>query len=229
MVSLAKAVRREISFMKYSVKLPRRCDKDLAYICGLITGDGSMPNAHCTRPNGELQKRHLIYMFSTSEQFLKEVYIPLFFGLFGVSPKIKFQHKRNKVLYNCRIESMDIYSFLEANGMKTGKKAKVASVPKMVRNHRRHFLAGLLDTDGGKKGSGFGLSTASAELADFCISMFKEFGLSHHSCPWLHNGHVYHQIYVHKKDIPKILKYVPLKNKEKIDFINATVAQPVER
>jgi len=72
-----------------------------------------------------------------------------------------------------------------------------------------------------KMGNGFGLSTSSKELADFCINLFKKLNLSFHSCPWFYNNHYYHQIYVHKKDFHKLLKYIPLKNNEKINYLKS--------
>ena len=72
----------------------------------------------------------------------------------------------------------------------------------------------------GEKGDGFGLSTASPYLAEFCIKIFKEMGLRYNSCPWQYNGQIYHQIYVPRSEMLKLLKAIPLKNKDKIDFIS---------
>lgn len=205
--------------MLNKVKIPR-ISKDLAYFCGLILGDGSLPYAHSKRPNGKLHKRHIINFFSTSIKFLKNIYQPLFVKLFDIKPKIYIQKRgKNLIVYNCRIESKIIFKFLEKIGLTTGRKAKIAKVPKLLKTYHLHLLAGLLDTDGGKKGSGFGLSTASEALALFCSKTFKDLGLSYHSCPWLYKNHNYHQIYVHKGDMFKILKYIPLQNKDKINFI----------
>lgn len=214
--------------MIYKISLPK-INKDLAYFCGLILGNGSLPNAYSKRPNGKLQKRYIISFFCTSNEFLKEVYQPLFFKLFHISPKIYFQKKsKNCIVYNCRIESKHIFKFLESINLIRGRKAKIARVPNLFKKHKLHVLAGLLDTDDGKKGSGFGFSTASKSLALFCSKEFKYLNLSYHSCPWFYKGHNYHQIYVHKKDVPKILESIPLKNKDKICLIKsyASVAQP---
>ena len=136
---------------------------------------------------------------------------------------------KKNILYICTIESKTIYNFLNKEiGITNGKKAKIAKVPKLTKKNHIYLLAGLLDSDGGRKGNCFGLSTASQELADFCINMFKRLNLSFHSCPWFYNNHYYHQIYVHKKDFYKLLRYVPLKNNEKITYLKsyASVAQP---
>ena len=108
--------------------------------------------------------------------------------------------------------------------MIVGKKARIAKIPNLPKEYFLFLLAGLLDTDGGKKGSGFGLSTASEYLAEFCENIFKELELSYASCPWFYKNHTYHQIYVHKKDFDNLLKYIPLKNEDKLKFINLVIA-----
>lgn len=205
--------------MLHEATLPQ-INNGLAYFCGLILGDGCLPRAHSLRPNGKSQKRYIISFYCASSEFLKKIYQPLFIDLFGIKPKIYIHRVYKKaIVYNARIESKIIYQFLETIGLTIGRKARIAKIPKALLNYKLHFLAGLLDTDGGKKGSGFGLSTASGNLALFCSKTFKELNLSHHSCPWRYNGHIYHQIYVHRRDLQKILMHIPLKHKDKINFI----------
>ncbi len=213
--------------MLYHPNLPKLWNEDLAYFCGLILGDGSLPKAYSKRPNGKIQKRYIIHFFCNSDEFVKDIYIPIFKKLFEINPRIIILKKKHP-LYVCTIESKELYLFLERRGITTGKKAKIAKIPKLPSKYQLSLLAGLLDTDGGKKGNGFGLSTASNNLGLFCEEMFKKLNFSYHSCPWYYNNHKYHQIYVHKKDFPKILKSIPLKHKDKINFINASVAQLVE-
>lgn len=207
--------------MKYNVRLPK-WNKDLAYFCGLIIGDGSLPKGLSRRLNGKIQKRHEISFVSKSLDFIISVYQPLFEKLFGIKPYIvrwKDKHKINEVFY-CRIESKALYDFLTVRlGMIVGKKARIASPLKMPEKYKIYFLAGLLDTYGGKKGSGFGISTASKRLSDFIKEMFSNLKLSYHYCPWKFKNYVYHQIYLNKKNSIKLLGLVPLKNKEKIEII----------
>ena len=207
--------------MMYNATLPRKWNEDLAYIFGLLLGDGSLPITSSKRPNGKYQKRYLIYFISNSKEFLEKVYIPLFKRLFGIVPRAELVKNKKNPLYNCRIESKKVYEFLEEKGFCIGRKAKIAKVPQLPEKFHINVLAGLLDTDGGKKGSGFGLSTASKHLAIFCVNIFKKLELSFHSCPWYYKEHFYHQIYVHKGDTQKILKSIPIKNIEKINFIKS--------
>lgn len=211
--------------MLNKARLPKEWDKDFAYFFGLLLGDGSVPITSSLRTNGKKQKRYHIYFISDSLEFIKKIYQPLFIKLFDIHPYIECRKKdRLNVCYNCRIESKQVYEFLKKQGFIIGRKAKIAKVPKIPEDLEIHVLAGLLDTDGGKKSSGFGFSTASEHLASFCIKMFKKLDLSFHSCPWVYNNHQYHQIYIHKKDFKKILELIPIKNKYHILFINSRLS-----
>jgi hypothetical protein len=200
---------------------PKRWGEDLAYLFGLLLGDGSLPKTASKRTNGKFQNRYHIYFISNSADFCDKVYIPLFTELFGIKPRKELVKNKLNLLYNCRIESKLIYQFLEEKGYIVGRKAKIAKIPKLPIKYYPHLLAGLLDTDGGKKGNGFGLSTASEHLASFCIETFKKLRIPFTSCPWHYNNHVYHQIYATRKNMQKILKAIPLRNLDKINFINS--------
>ncbi|MBL7058926.1 LAGLIDADG family homing endonuclease [Candidatus Pacearchaeota archaeon] len=207
--------------MIYRVDLPKKWDRDLAYFFGLLLGDGSLPICNTKRPNGNYQKRHLIYFWSNSKDFLEQVYIPLFERLFGLTLRLeRLKHKTNP-FYVCRIESKEIYLFLEKKGFTVGKKAKIAKIPKLPKKYHLFLLAGLLDTDGGKKGNGFGLSTASDHLAAFCENIFLKLKLPCNSCPWKYHNHIYHQVYVPGKSMGKILKSIPIQNKDKISYLKS--------
>jgi len=212
--------------MIYEASLPKSWNKNLAYLFGLLTGDGSLPSSKSIRPNGQYQKRYSIYFISDSKKFLDEVYLPIFQNLFGLTPHITQVKGKKNLLFNCRIHSKQIYEFLTRIGYTAGKKARIAKVPQTLpKKYFPDILAGLLDTDGGKKGSGFGLSTASEQLALFCIDMFKTLKIPYHSCPWKYKDHIYHQVYVHKRDMHKILKSIPLRNINKINFIKSYMPQ----
>ena len=208
--------------MMYNINLPK-WSNDLAYFCGLLIGDGSLPKGFSRRPNGKIQKRHEISFVTTSLDFIINIYQPLFEKLFGIKPYIvRWKDKRRrKELFYCRVESKMLYNFLTKKlGILSGRKARIVYIPKMPNKYKIHFLAGLLDTDGGKKGSGFGISTASKKLSNFIEKMFSNLKLNYHYCPWKFKDHIYHQIYLNKENSVKILNIVPFKNKEKISFIN---------
>jgi len=209
--------------MKYDPKFNKMWNKDLAYIFGLLLGDGSLPKSFTKRSKkykNPIQKRHIIHFFSGSRKFIEIIYIPLFKKIFKLRPRIEIKKRKGyKNRYVATIESKKIYEFLHGKGFTIGKKAKIAKIPNLPKKYYSYLLAGLLDTDGGKKGSGFGLSTASKYLANFCIYCFNKFNLNYNSTPWYYNDHIYHQVYLPRKYMKDLLKFVPIKNKDKINFI----------
>ena len=205
--------------MKYKPTLPKKWNSDLAYISGLLIGDGSMPKTKSKRKNGKFQQRYHIYFMSEFKYFIDNIYNPIFLSLFSLKPWTEIKIRKGNKLYISRIESKEVYEFFQNLGFTTGRKARIATVPKMPKKYHPYFLAGLFDTDGGKKGSGFGLCTASKSLALFCIDMFKRYNIPFHSCPWKYKDHIYHQIYVKKGDMQKVLKAFPIRHLDKINFI----------
>ena len=211
--------------MKYKPILPRRWTSDLAYIFGLLIGDGSLPKTKSKRANGKYQQRYHICFISASRNFIDAIYNPLFISLFNLIPWIETRTREGVNLYISRIESKEVYEFLQKKGFTIGRKARIATVPKMPKKYYKYFLAGLFDTDGGKKGSGFGLCTASKYLALFCINMFKKYNIPFNSCPWRYKDHIYHQVYVRKRDMGKVLKTFPIRHVDKIHFIKTNLPQ----
>lgn len=211
--------------MRHEPALPKKWTGDLAYVFGLLIGDGSLPVSKSKRPNGKFQERYAIQFICESKIFIDEIYSPTFKSLFNLSPWVETRVRNGSTLYISRIESKTLYMYLKKMGFTVGKKARIADVPKMPKKYHSYFLAGLFDTDGGKKGSGFGLCTASEKLAIFCMEQFKKHNIHFHSCPWKYKDHIYHQIYTKKGDMWKILKAFPIKNTSKINFIKENTPQ----
>jgi hypothetical protein len=194
---------------RHTVKFPK-WSNDLAYFCGLIIGDGSLPKSHSKRPNGKAQIRYEISFVSESLDFILTVYRPLFERLFGIKPYVvRWKGKGKKEIFYCRVESINLYAFLtEKLGMISGRKARIASPISMPEKYKKFFLAGLLDTDGGKKGSGFGFSSASENLSNFVMESFQNLGLEPRHSLWNFNNYDYHQIWLNKRDSIKIQKSI---------------------
>jgi hypothetical protein len=213
--------------MGHKPKLPATWSADLAYLCGLLIGDGTLPARTGKYASGRIQKRYEIAFISEKVDFIKEVYQPIFENIFGVKPYItKVTIGRKKPIFQCRIESKIIYLYLTGKlKLSSGKKARTAKVPTTPKEFEIYFLAGLLDTDGGKKGSGFGFTTASPYLAEFVINKFKELNLKFNSCPWTFNEYTYHQIYVPKTKLRNFLSLIPIRNNEKIETIRVLLAR----
>ena len=200
--------------------LPQEWNPDFSYLFGLLLGDGSLPNCITKSGNYKPQKRHLVHFYSNSKIFVEEVYLPLFKKLFNIEPRNTILKREGRSdLFVITIESKILYTFLKMKGFTIGKKACIAKVPKIPESLEVFLLAGLLDTDGGKKGGGFGLSTASESLALFCIKVFKDNQIPYKSTPCPYNGHVYHQIWVRRTEMYRILRCIPLQHPDKIEFL----------
>ncbi|RKY57589.1 MAG: DNA mismatch repair protein MutS [Candidatus Latescibacterota bacterium] len=132
-------------------KLPRKLDEDLAYVLGLLVGDGT------------LTYRNSVYL-CTGDPFIAEEFKRIVRKLFGYEVKCK----ANGVDYF--ITSRQIRVFLENLGLGYVR-AHEKSVPKSVMRAPKHivkaFLQGLFDTDGfvENRYGNVRLSTSSPRLA----------------------------------------------------------------
>ena len=132
-------------------KLPRKLDEDLAYVLGLLVGDGT------------LTYRNSVYL-CTGDPFIAEEFKRIVRKLFGYEVKCK----ANGVDYF--ITSRQIRVFLENLGLGYVR-AHEKCVPKSVMRAPKHivkaFLQGLFDTDGfvENRYGNVRLSTSSPRLA----------------------------------------------------------------
>ena len=111
--------------MKYKPTLPKKWSGDLAYIFGLLIGDGSLPNTKSKRPNGKFQKRYPIYFISESKYFIDTVYDPLFSSLFSLNPWMETKKRNGSKLYISRIESKEVYEFFQKKGLRWEEKLEL--------------------------------------------------------------------------------------------------------
>jgi len=130
--------------------LPREMSEDLAYLMGLLIGDGT------------LTYREAVYL-STADAFIAEEFVRIMYDLFGYAVKCK----RNGKDYF--VSSLQIRRFLEALGLgydSASEKYVPAAILKSPKKYVTAFLQGLFDTDGyaNKKGNVF-YTTTSKRLA----------------------------------------------------------------
>jgi len=121
------------------VKLPRTMTPDLAYLVGVIVGDGWII------PNG-----NLVGIVSGDEKHLRNTLAPLFRKLFDFNVCIRRDPRKNHT-YFLETHSRVIVSFLTSVfGLEKGKKVKI--IPTIFQNYPRNilmeFITGFFDTDG---------------------------------------------------------------------------------
>src|SRR3989344_7048459 len=129
---------------KYKIIMPTEVNEKLAYITGVIVGDG---NITITERGITKYPRMTLIIFNASKSYL-EFLNKEFYGVFGIGGKI--MKKLDKECYKLTItKKLIILYFLKIMGLTAGKK-KVLKIPEAVKNKRlfKFFIAGLYDTDG---------------------------------------------------------------------------------
>jgi hypothetical protein len=125
---------------KSKVKIPN-LSKDMAYIVGVIAGDGSLSTSK--REKGG--KHHKLQITSFSEKHLKQIN-KIVKDEFNIEMKIR-KDKRKERTYNLISANTILYWYfklLESKYDCTGKLPKICE----NKNFFTHYMAGLIDTDG---------------------------------------------------------------------------------
>lgn len=136
-------------------RLPNRLTSDLAYLFGLLIGDGNLTGRNAVR-------------FSTGDTFLGEEFERIVFEQFGY--RAGFTTKESTDARGWYVTSQQIRAYLAQLGLeRVGAQNKSVpwSVLQAPRNIVVAFLQGLFDTDGSadKRYGNLELSTASATLS----------------------------------------------------------------
>lgn len=127
------------------LKLPLEINEDLAYLCGIIVGDGSIykridKNDYILKIVGNPKDEKGLYHDVISRKFEK---------VFGFTPKVGYQD--SNTTYGFTIHSKTLFTFLtEVIGMIDGRKDERLGIPKLMVSKKLmpHFIRGLFDTDG---------------------------------------------------------------------------------
>ncbi|MBU3957649.1 MAG: hypothetical protein KKB25_01080 [Nanoarchaeota archaeon] len=130
----------------YKIALPNTLSNDLIYLIGVIYGDGTIK----TRINRQKGGKFAQIVIVGEKKFIQTI-TPLIFSLFNYKPSI-YRDKRKKNCFHICIHSIVIYKFFrEVLKMQAGKKAgklKWLDFISKDKNTLKHFMAGLIDTDG---------------------------------------------------------------------------------
>jgi len=133
--------------LQKNLKLPNKLSKDLAYICGVLVGDG-----HISKNYGG-KCRNDIYCSGNPKdevEYYNRIIVPLFFRLFNI--KLKAKSFMNKT-YGISFGSKAIHTFLtQIIGLPKGKKYAYLRIPKLFLLDKeliKYFICGVFDTDAG--------------------------------------------------------------------------------
>lgn len=200
--------------------LPLEYSNELAYLSGLICGDGHISN------------RTEIFITGDSKGHLLNYVLPLFKKLFNYTPKYINFNTYGRIDVNSKPIS---FFFKEVIGIPSGKKKGILRVPDFVylsNDFKIHFLRGLFDADGSVTFSKDRYSILiSSSTYPFLIQiqdMLRELGILIMG-PYKSGNRLGFEIRTYKKDV--LLKFADIIGSEhpkKKQRLNAFVAQSVE-
>lgn len=136
------------------IRVPDEISEDLAYLCGIFAGDGSINY----RRNKNEYSLKVVGNPKDEKEFYHQVIGPKFKNIFGVFPRMKY-HDTGET-YGFSVYSKTIYNYLvNVIGLPSGVKYSSLRIPEIFLDDERMIIAfvrGVFDTDGCicfKKGS----------------------------------------------------------------------------
>lgn len=199
--------------------------KKTAYLAGAVIGDGYISNSFKSSKNHA--KDYRISFELADKEYLMELLRIIKFLTKTKSNLKKVTEKRGrKQRYSFQVRNKSLHYFLnDFLGIPKGKKSDKVFIPKEIkisnREIKKHFLAGLFDTDGGIRGHTIGFTTASKKLLNDTSKMLTCFSIKHLKEGWTNKKYKkeYYGIRLYKPEIDKFLYLLPFRNKLKIKII----------
>ena len=209
------------------IKLPKSIDKKLAYLLGVIMGDG-----HLANPNKSYDKKTSYNSELRITDGYKETFVALsgiFEELFDYKPKIYSElSKVNRLFYRFVIKSKPLHRFImNICEVPTGAKFDKVDIPQIIRNCQldiqKSFISGFFDADGcirlaNKKFPMISIAQKNPKILYSIIEVSKKLNLSW-SGPYKsnHPRNQGYQIRITNKDnVERFLKEFPPFNPIKI-------------
>jgi len=162
-------------------RIPLKITPNLAFFAGAIIGDGHLKKSKFQLVI-ELTNYNLLIK-------LKKICINVFKRSFNFSKEIIRENKKpSKQLI---MDSKAIHNLMnQLFEIPIGKKSDIVIVPTMITSASKKikiaFLKGIMATEGGKRGRGYGLSTASKQLQEGIYLLLKEIGIDASLDQWVH-------------------------------------------
>ena len=189
---------------KKGLKLPNSLTDDLAYICGVLAGDGGIYYR-------EKKKEYYLQCAGNPKderKFYDEVLFKKISQIFGIIPKMKLLSSGE--IYGFRIYSKTLYLFLtEVLGLPSGDKNKSLEIPEFILKEGPlliSYLRGVFDTDGCicfKRKKTYPVISLSSK-SDTFISMISQ--------ELKKKGFQFYEVYNYKTIDPRIKKGYTIKS-----------------
>jgi|GEM_PF-2380951 hypothetical protein len=157
-------------------KIPNVLISDVAYLSGLILGDGCLPNDYCIKDNNY---GYRVSIFGGNKSFFEEEIVPIMTRLFETK-NVRLYYdktcwrieKQNKAMFRFFTKIIELHS---------GKKAINARIPKIIFNSSKEikvaFLVGLIDSDIGKHGGSLGCTFRSEKFVEDLVFLLSQIGV----------------------------------------------------
>ncbi len=196
-------------------------NNNLAYLAGAIIGDGHLYKGN--KSKNSPYKDYRIHIETINKEYTSLLldYIKTIIKT-KTSVKKRIDKRTNrKIRYYIQVRNKQLYKFLsEELKIPIGKKSGKVNIPDEILKNKIYsewFIAGLYDTDGGKRGHTIGFTTKSKKLIDQTSLLLNKFKISHLKEKWNNQKYNkdYYGIRLHKKSIDTFLKKFPLQNKSK--------------
>src|SRR3989344_9143142 len=133
--------------MLKKVKLPKKVTSDLAYLCGVFAGDGSI-SIRLKKHDYEVK---CVGNPLDEKEYYNYVIVPLLDKLFNLKVKAKYFDKNTT--YGIRFWSKDTVNYLTQHiGLPIGRKYNKLKIPPIFKKKEEHvigFIRGAADTDFG--------------------------------------------------------------------------------
>lgn len=132
--------------MVNKIKLPQTTSSELAYICGILVGDGSISQ----RKSKNEYSIKCVGNPADEKELYYNVIGPTFNKVFHFIPKIKYQD--SNTTFGFIIYSKQLFNYLTQKlGLIYGKKDQRLAIPEIFKKNKLYminFIRGVFDTDG---------------------------------------------------------------------------------
>lgn len=132
--------------LRRGLRLPRFLSPELAYLSGILIGDGSI----CYREDRKDYVLSCVGNPRDEQPLYRTVIGPLFQRLFGFVPSFKLHHRRTTFGFTLHSKTLFRY-FTEVLGLCQGKKEQQLGIPSIFRQSPSlliPLIRGIFDTDG---------------------------------------------------------------------------------
>ena len=197
---------------KGKIKVPE-FGSDFAYFLGVVLGDGHVKGSF--RKEG--YRRYLVTIKKKRTQYSEFVLPELIEKLFGVKPRIYFSWRKSEIIsinLNSKVIS-EILTKLFDFAMGKKNDLVIAKAEEWPEDIKRHFVAGLFDTDGGVSSNSYAFCSSLERISRFVLDFLTQNGIEC-SVYRQHKGDFsWTLVYVKAKSKEKFLRLLPLKNSSK--------------